>query len=314
MALKYNKMDFSEVFEDTTSVGEVPDFDIVDSVESLSYLSLPHKNRKILLIVDICGSVSVEYDMNSVEMEPHSLMVLLPGHTISNYSSTADFKGFLITASVRQFLSALPLLSRLLVCAMHFKGNSLVRLSDRELANQMLFRDLLQRKFQDGNGVYDTLVINKLIEGIFYETMNIYFNRFDVSVAPQSRRSEVLFYNFIVNIERHFAEHRTVSFYADSLCVTSKHLSTVVKEISGRTAGDWIDSYVVNEIKRLLMTTDMTIQEISCKLKFANQSFLGKYFKHHTGMSPREFRALQLEEATITKVQNSMAHKHSSVS
>ena len=31
-------------------------------------------------------------------------------------------------------------------------------------------------------------------------------------------------------------------------------------------------------------------QEIADRLNFANQSFFGKYFKHYTGMSPKEYR------------------------
>ena len=67
-----------------------------------------------------------------------------------------------------------------------------------------------------------------------------------------------------------------------------------VKEASGRTAGEWIDHYVVMEAKMLLGSTDLTVQEISSKLNFANQSFFGKYFKHNTGLSPTEFRHKQL--------------------
>ncbi len=63
-----------------------------------------------------------------------------------------------------------------------------------------------------------------------------------------------------------------------------------MKEISGRTAGDWIENYVIMEAKVLLKTTDMTIQEIAVYLNFANQSFFGKYFKHHTGSSPSNYR------------------------
>ena len=70
----------------------------------------------------------------------------------------------------------------------------------------------------------------------------------------------------------------------------SKHLSTVVKEISGKTAGEWIDSLVVLEAKALLKSSELSIQEIADELHFANQSFFGKYFKHHTGMSPKEYR------------------------
>ncbi|MDE5914992.1 MAG: helix-turn-helix domain-containing protein, partial [Duncaniella sp.] len=44
------------------------------------------------------------------------------------------------------------------------------------------------------------------------------------------------------------------------------------------------------EAKLLLRTTGMNIQEISVALNFSNQSFFGKYFKHLTGLSPREYR------------------------
>ncbi len=95
---------------------------------------------------------------------------------------------------------------------------------------------------------------------------------------------------FILAVSEHFRTERQVSFYAHKLCITPKHLSSVIKEISGRTASDWIENYVVMEAKVLLKTTDMTIQEIAVYLNFANQSFFGKYFKHHTGVSPTTYR------------------------
>lgn len=56
------------------------------------------------------------------------------------------------------------------------------------------------------------------------------------------------------------------------------------------TAGEWIENYVTMEAKMLLKTTDLTIQQISAQLNFANQSFFGKYFKNQTGMSPTDYR------------------------
>ncbi|MDE6371203.1 MAG: helix-turn-helix domain-containing protein, partial [Duncaniella sp.] len=106
----------------------------------------------------------------------------------------------------------------------------------------------------------------------------------------QSRREELLT-RFIELLETNFSSQRTVKFYADRLCVTPKHLSAVVKESSGKTASDWIDQRVILEAKQLLRSTGMNVQEISAALNFANQSFFGKYFKHLTGMSPRDYRS-----------------------
>ncbi|EJW96039.1 transcriptional regulator, AraC family [gut metagenome] len=65
----------------------------------------------------------------------------------------------------------------------------------------------------------------------------------------------------------------------------------MVKEVSGKTVGEWIDHWVILEAKALLHSSSLSIQEISDRLNFANQSFFGKYFKHYTGLSPKEYRS-----------------------
>ena len=128
-----------------------------------------------------------------------------------------------------------------------------------------------------------------MLQDALYEMMDIRMAHCEMQEHRQSRREEIMA-RFILSICKHFHTERQVSFYAKELCITPKHLSSVVKETSGRTAGEWIDHYVIMEAKMLLASTDMTVQEISSRLNFANQSFFGKYFKHHTGDSPTEFR------------------------
>lgn len=264
---------------------------IIDSVDEIKTgFKCPLKNHTVLLIVCINGSLKVDYDMTSASLVPRSIMVLLPGHLIRDYCPSPDFEGYMISLAVSNLSSMLPLMSRILVCSLHYKENPTVQLDDEEFCNQVLFRNLLRQKLRHSKAHFDVLVINKLCEGMMCETLNCYAKRIHGSLNSQCSRGYALFYRFIVAVENNFKQERSVSSYADMLCVSPKHLSAVVKEVSGRTAGEWIDLYVVAEIKRLLMSTDLSIQEISCKLQFVNQSFFGKYFKSHTGMSPREFR------------------------
>ncbi len=60
--------------------------------------------------------------------------------------------------------------------------------------------------------------------------------------------------------------------------------------VSRRTPNDWIDNYVVMELRVLLKNTTKSIKEISQDMCFPNQSFMGKYFKEHVGMSPMSYR------------------------
>ena len=81
-----------------------------------------------------------------------------------------------------------------------------------------------------------------------------------------------------------------MGWYAEQLNITPKYLSESVKSVSKRRPNDWIDNYVTMEIRVMLKNSTMTIKDIAAQLHFANQSFLGKYFKEHVGMSPKEYR------------------------
>ena len=79
-------------------------------------------------------------------------------------------------------------------------------------------------------------------------------------------------------------------FYANLLCITPKYLSSVIHEVSGKYATEWIDEYVIFEAKALLKNYNITIKEICQKMNFSTQSMFAKYFKKHTGQTPRDFR------------------------
>ena len=112
------------------------------------------------------------------------------------------------------------------------------------------------------------------------------------AVLPASARSrnEEYFNQFMDELARHYMQHRSVGFYAAQLHLTPKYLTTIIRKTTGRTASEWIDDYVVLEAKNLLKYSTMSIQEVAYSLNFPNQSFFGKYFKEHTGLTPTAFR------------------------
>ena len=110
------------------------------------------------------------------------------------------------------------------------------------------------------------------------------------SSKTKTTRQEEIFSEFLKLLSLNYKQSRDVAFYADRLCITSKHLSQVVKEVSGKSALDIIEEYVITECKALLLSTTMTIQQISDSLNFTTQSVFGKYFKRVTGISPSEYR------------------------
>lgn len=112
----------------------------------------------------------------------------------------------------------------------------------------------------------------------------------DNAVLGKISRGQILFKNFIKTLATTYPRERSLQYYSDRLCVTTKYLSTTVKSISGRTAHQWIDEYITEDIVRLLNHSDKSIKEIAGLLGFENLSFFGKYVKKKLGVSPMHFR------------------------
>lgn len=104
---------------------------------------------------------------------------------------------------------------------------------------------------------------------------------------PSSRR---LFNGFCKLVTENCYARHEVKFYADKLCITPYYLSKITARITGTTPKQLIDWQIVAEIKHLLTTTDMTVTEIADRFHFDSTSYLGRYFRRHTGMTPTEFR------------------------
>lgn len=110
-------------------------------------------------------------------------------------------------------------------------------------------------------------------------------------VPKQTLLHEQLFERFYDAVATHYRESREVSFYANLLCLTPKYFATVIKQTTGIAASDWISRHVIIKAKKLLSYEQhKSIQQIAHELGFSEQSAFTRYFRTHTGITPKKFR------------------------
>lgn len=83
---------------------------------------------------------------------------------------------------------------------------------------------------------------------------------------------------------------KKVADYARMLNCSTKTLSNITNRLIKKSAKQFIDDEVVLQIKRMLLNSDMTATEIAYASGFEDPSYLFKYFKKQTGLSPDAFR------------------------
>lgn len=102
-------------------------------------------------------------------------------------------------------------------------------------------------------------------------------------------RQHKIFDRFLKLVLENYMSERSVSFYANEMCITPKYLSMIVAKESGKYAVDWIRDQVIFKAKALLRSRQYTVQQVADMLHFPNPSFFGKYFKQVVGIPPRQY-------------------------
>jgi len=97
---------------------------------------------------------------------------------------------------------------------------------------------------------------------------------------------------FFTILERDHAETRSVAHYARAAGISPRRLGELLAAQTGKSTKQVIDERVVLEHKRLLAHTELSVKELAARTGFPEPTNLVKFFRHHTGTTPLEFREL----------------------
>jgi len=139
------------------------------------------------------------------------------------------------------------------------------------------------REKKDDYKAVSKMLINQLLFLLKREKLNL-------GVKKKLSRAEQISAEFLVLIEDHFYQKKSVKEYAQLLDITPKHLTETIQATLHHAALSYIHVRIVKEIQFLLCFSDMSIKQIASMLNFETLSLLGRFFKRHEGMSPKEYR------------------------
>lgn len=235
------------------------------------------------------GSATVTVDQLRDRVTRDTLLLLLPGSILHLNERTDDFRVRFCAFSLELFSEAAYRLDHSFFHILH--EHAIIRLPDRIIEGVRNWFQMASYTYRDRGNIFRNTIIRNRLQNVLLEAFDK-TQRFapDVHSQTGTTRQADLFQRFVALVHEHCTEQREVAFYADRLCISTRYLSTIIRSVAHSTAKEFIDRSVVLEIKMLLGSTELSVQEIAYRLHFPDQSYLGRFFKKHTGVSPTEFR------------------------
>lgn len=124
---------------------------------------------------------------------------------------------------------------------------------------------------------------------ICLKVLEVYFGNTPIEAMPQSKEAEIL-NRFLISVYENCCRQRSVQFYANQQHLSPYYFSSIIKQCSGKSALQWIANVSMIFARQYLECTTMSVKEIADCLNFPDQSSFGRYFKHHEGITPTQFR------------------------
>jgi AraC-like DNA-binding protein len=284
-------MDSGRVFEEAFRTLEKKEVAVIRNVHGF-----PERDKHIIspyLTLLIChsGSSRALYDMQEVVFRPNEVAMVLPNHIISPIERSSDYSTTIIMHSLafEQEMTQ----RRMTHDRNKFHKLPACLLTDEEMAQYMKAVELLEIISETPVSRYphrhDMLLAQT---DIMTDMLDACRRDMDQDAKPIDRNRSI-FNVFCNQVAIHYREQHEVAFYAENAHLTTRHFSVIIKEVIGLSASDYIEQYLAIQAKNLLSSRpDLSVQQISNHLGFAESPSFCRFFKRHTGKTPNDFRRL----------------------
>ena len=287
---KRRRMETRRIFEEAYRTIEKKEVAVIRNVHGFPVYDRDIISPYMMLFICHSGSSRALYDMREVVFRPNEIAMILPNHIIHPIECSPDYSISIIMHSIgfEQEMTQ----RRMTHDRNKFHDLPACLLTDEEMAQYMKAVELMEIISNTPVSRFPHRHDMLLSQTDIMTDMLDAFRREMDDDARLHNRGYTVFNEFCHLLTMHYREQHEVAFYAEKAHLTTRHFSVVIKNEVGLSASDYIEQYLATQAKNLLTSRpDLSVQQISDHLGYADSPSFSRFFKRHTGITLGEFRA-----------------------
>ena len=255
------------------------------------FVNHPVKLSFTVALLCLAGQMRAQVNLQDFELRTNDVLVVQNG-TIGEYRGMSDDARIAVIAFTPEYFQTALQIEATMSLQRRLYASPLWHLPFEAMEELMVIYRLMKAKIAETDNPFRKGALLGYTQVLIYNCYKYLLaaDSGNEKTEVKSGRQQELYTQFMDEVRKSYIKERSISYYADVLCVTPKYLSQVVRRVSGRFAGDWITYFVFLEAKALVKSRKYTVQQIADMLNFANQSFFGKYFREKVGCSPKAYQ------------------------
>lgn len=246
-----------------------------------------------ILVLSGTGKIYINYRFHPVAI--NSMILLSASHLFNFSECSIDFKCLclLVSKEFAEEMDSTDMIHKRIKYGVKLFNTPVLQLDNSNV--RLLYERIsaLDKVISTPEHLYyKEMILNALFA--FYLDLSNIIDRASVDADEGNpTRYESIIKSFTELLVNHYRKEHKVEFYASQLNISAHYLSLIVKRITGQSVCDFIFEMLYSEARSLLTYSKLSIQEITTRLNFADQSSFGKFFKRKAGVSPNDYRKMQ---------------------
>jgi AraC-like DNA-binding protein len=250
----------------------------------------PHRVSFFMLVYIELGEGEHMVDFNHYRFGPGSLIFVQREQVHSfDFSGQPQGKVILFTQAFLDKVHANMRLPNYTPTHLNQQHNPILQLDSIHHARSHILIDQIQTEI-------NTPASEPLIVMYLFSALALLLHRLRPALSHDNLSAEQSskLARFFSLMQQHVQQVRDANWYAGKIHTTYKTLNQICKLATGLTAKQMIDAYTIVEIKRRLVVSKTTTQQLANDFGFEDSSNFVKYFKNQTELTPSQFMKYHL--------------------
>lgn len=162
-------------------------------------------------------------------------------------------------------------------------------LSDSEIITLADIVRAVQKEYETSGAGNNSAVIIRSLLNIFLLKLSDFI---DPDNGNPGKSESTIIHSLSNLIESNFTHERSIGFYTFSLNISEKHLNDICLRHFKSGLKSILQERVMQESRRLLLFSELSISQIAYKLNFEDDSYFNKVFRKRIGLTPKKFREM----------------------
>ncbi|MDB5271948.1 MAG: AraC family transcriptional regulator [Chitinophagaceae bacterium] len=266
--------------------------DLRTHLKSHQFINVPHKHSTYIAVLFTKGKGEHQIDYTSYPVKPGSVFLLSPGQ-VHCWKLSSDADGY-VFFHTKEFYDSIFINRQLKDFPFFYLqyNHPVIYLPTSVLSSvSEIFKKINEEVKAQLPFVKSKL--GTLVDLLYIDLSRRYLNNQDISHRNPSGFLKVKQLQRLIDL--HFAKKKLPKDYADLLHLSTRHLGRLCQELLNKTTTELIAERIIIEARRLLTHSDLSIYEVSEQLGFDDYSYFIRFFKKHTGTSPKQFQKVEVK-------------------